>query len=79
MRAKFTFIDLFAGIGGFRLGLEKHGGRCVFTSEYDSYCEESYRRNFPVSGHLFRKDIREVLEDDIPPHDVLAAGFPCQP
>jgi len=79
VRREFKFIDLFAGIGGFRFALEKHGGRCVFTSEYDSYCERTYRANFPVSGHLFRRDIREVPDDDIPSHDVLAAGFPCQP
>lgn len=79
VRTGFTFIDLFAGIGGFRLALERSGGKCLFTSEYDSYCEQTYRANFSVAGHLFRQDIREVPADDIPPHDVLAAGFPCQP
>jgi len=78
-RTGFTFIDLFAGIGGFRLALERSGGKCLFTSEYDSFCEKTYRTNFSVAGHLFRQDIREVPEDDIPAHDVLAAGFPCQP
>jgi DNA (cytosine-5)-methyltransferase 1 len=79
VRTGFTFIDLFAGIGGFRLALERSGGKCLFTSEYDSYCEKTYRANFSVAGHLFRQDIREVPADDIPAHDVLAAGFPCQP
>ena len=78
-RTGFTFIDLFAGIGGFRLALERSGGKCVFTSEYDAYCEKTYRANFNVVGHLFRHDIRKVASDDIPTHDVLAAGFPCQP
>ena len=78
VRTGFTFIDLFAGIGGFRMALEPSSGKCLFISEYDSYCEKTYRANFSVAGHLFRQDIREVPADDIPAHDVLAAGFPCQ-
>jgi len=78
-RIGFTFIDLFAGIGGFRLALERSGGKCVFTCEYDSYCEQTYRENFSTVGHLFRHDIRDVSDDDIPAHDLLVAGFPCQP
>lgn len=72
----FTFIDLFAGIGGTRLGFEKTGGECVFSSEWDRYCQKTYRANFneiPVG------DITEIKENEIPSHDVLIAGFPCQP
>ena len=74
---RFSFVDLFAGIGGMRLGFEAVGGACVFTCERDKYCQETYRANFDedeIAG-----DIREVPEDAIPPHDVLLAGFPCQP
>jgi DNA (cytosine-5)-methyltransferase 1 len=74
----FRFIDLFAGIGGLRMGFEAAGGRCVFTSEWDKYCQVTYRTNFgeehPIAG-----DIRAVPSELIPQHDVLLAGFPCQP
>jgi len=73
----FTFIDLFAGIGGFRLGFAQAGGRCVFTSEWDKYAQQTYRANFGEE-HL-HGDIRELDAADIPDHDVLCAGFPCQP
>lgn len=75
-RAHFSFIDLFCGIGGMRLGLEMAGGRCVFSSEIDKYAAETYKANFheAPSG-----DIRRIRAEDIPDHDVLAAGFPCQP
>jgi DNA (cytosine-5)-methyltransferase 1 len=77
---EFTFIDLFAGIGGMRLGFEAHGGRCVFTSEWDDYAKKTYLTNFPPSSdHMFVGDITQVDEKDIPNHDVLIAGFPCQP
>lgn len=77
---KFTFIDLFAGIGGIRLPFEKHGGRCVFTSEWDPYARKTYSANFHDGpGHIFADDITKVHVDDIPDHDVLLAGFPCQP
>lgn len=82
---RFRFIDLFAGIGGLRVGFENIGGECVFTSEWDRYASETYRKNFPASpDHVFAGDIREYTQDDaslakIPPHDVLLAGFPCQP
>lgn len=74
----FNFIDLFAGIGGFRLGFESIGGQCVFTSEWDKYAQKTYAENFPDS-HAINGDIREVQAGDIPPFDVLLAGFPCQP
>lgn len=75
----FTFIDLFAGIGGMRLGFEAVGGKCVFTSEWDRFSQQTYRANFPDDDHEIHGDIREVPAGDIPPHDVLLAGFPCQP
>lgn len=83
-QAEFTFIDLFAGIGGTRLGFERAGGQCVFTSEYDRFCIETYRANFRPE-HEIAGDIRSVTEPEeliaerIPDHDVLVAGFPCQP
>jgi DNA (cytosine-5)-methyltransferase 1 len=75
----FTFIDLFAGIGGMRLGFEAAGGRCVFTSEWDDYSRKSYQTNFPNDAHPFAGDITQVDVADVPDHDVLLAGFPCQP
>ncbi|RUV57360.1 DNA (cytosine-5-)-methyltransferase [Mesorhizobium sp. M1A.F.Ca.IN.022.02.1.1] len=75
----FTFIDLFAGIGGLRRGFEPIGGKCVFTSEWDTYSQKTYRANFPNDDHEIAGDIRLVTSEEIPPHDVLLAGFPCQP
>lgn len=76
----FRFIDLFAGIGGMRTAFEKHGGRCVFTSEWDEYAKKTYMANFTdMDGHTFVGDITTVDERDVPDHDVLLAGFPCQP
>jgi DNA (cytosine-5)-methyltransferase 1 len=76
----FTFIDLFAGIGGIRLGFEKHGGKCLFTSEWNPFAQKTYLENFPaVNGHQMIGDITQVDENEIPDHDVLLAGFPCQP
>jgi DNA (cytosine-5)-methyltransferase 1 len=77
--AQFTFIDLFAGIGGIRLAFEQIGGSCVFTSEWDPYSQRTYRANFPADAHPITGDIQAVDEDDVPDHDVLLAGFPCQP
>lgn len=77
--ADFTFIDLFAGIGGLRRGFESIGGRCVFTSEWDKYSQKTYRANFPDDDHEINGDIRAVDAANIPAHDVLLAGFPCQP
>jgi DNA (cytosine-5)-methyltransferase 1 len=75
----FTFIDLFAGIGGMRKGFEAAGGRCVFTCERDRYCAKTYRANFPNDTHDIFPDVRDIKPKDIPSYDVLLAGFPCQP
>lgn len=74
----FTFIDLFAGIGGLRRGFDAIGGKCVFTSEWDKYSAQTYRANFKCD-HDIAGDIRLVDAKNIPTHDVLLAGFPCQP
>ena len=74
--SKFTFIDLFAGIGGFRIGLERIGGKCVFSSEIDKHAAATYERNF---GERPAGDITKVALEAIPEHDVLCGGFPCQP
>lgn len=76
----FRFIDLFAGIGGLRLGFESIGGRCVFTSEWDSWCQKTYALNFP-DNHRIGGDIREFSKSPelVPEHDLLLGGFPCQP
>lgn len=75
-RQAFTFIDLFAGIGGFRLGLEKLGGECVFSCEWDKYSRQTYEAWY---GEAPFGDIRSVDADQVPDHDILAGGFPCQP
>ena len=72
----FTFIDLFAGIGGTRLGFESAGGECVFTSEWDAHAQKTYEANF---GDIPHGDITKIKANDIPDFDVLLAGFPCQP
>jgi DNA (cytosine-5)-methyltransferase 1 len=77
-QASFTFIDLFAGIGGMRMGFEAAGGRCVFTSEWNPWARRTYAENFE-GGEAIVGDIREQREECIPDHDVLLAGFPCQP
>ena len=73
---RFTFIDLFAGIGGMRLAFESCGGQCVFSSEWDRYCQKTYFDNFEDMPY---GDITMIDEKDIPDHDILVAGFPCQP
>jgi DNA (cytosine-5)-methyltransferase 1 len=73
---KFKFIDLFAGIGGIRLAYQNLGGKCVFTSEWDTYSKKTYEANF---GKVPFGDITQINETEIPDHDVLLAGFPCQP
>ena len=80
----FRFVDIFAGIGGLRRPFEEIGGRCVFTSEWDRFCKETYAANFPEpadSEHVFVGDIRPYAAEPVkvPAHDVLLAGFPCQP
>ncbi len=76
----FTFIDLFAGIGGIRLGFEAYGGTCVFTSEWNKFAQKTYIENFPHNAnHILAGDITAVNASDVPDHDVLLAGFPCQP
>jgi len=74
----FKFIDLFAGIGGLRIGFERAGGNCVFTSEWDRFSNQTYRANFS-DDHEIYGDITMIDAEDIPAHDVLLAGFPCQP
>lgn len=76
--APFKFIDLFAGIGGLRRGFDAIGGECVFTCEMNKYSQETYRANFGAD-HEIAGDITQVAATDIPAHDLLLAGFPCQP
>lgn len=74
----FRFVDLFAGIGGLRIGFESIGGQCVFTSEWNKYSQVTYRMNFGAD-HPIAGDIVQIASEHIPAHDVLLAGFPCQP
>lgn len=73
---RFKFIDLFAGIGGFRLAFQNLGGHCVFSSEWNNYAKKTYEANF---GEVPFGDITKINENSIPSHDILIAGFPCQP
>ena len=75
-KSDFTFIDLFAGIGGFRFALEELNGKCVFSSEIDKECAKTYALNF---GEYPEGDITKIDPKSIPDHDVLCGGFPCQP
>ena len=75
-KPKFKFIDLFAGIGGIRLGYQNLGGKCVFTSEWNEPAKRTYEANF---GEVPFGDITKIDEKGIPDHDILLAGFPCQP
>ncbi len=75
--APFKFIDLFAGIGGFRIGMTAVGGECVFTSEWDKYAAKTYMEWY--RDDVYAEDIRHLDPITIPDHDVLCAGFPCQP
>ena len=72
----FRFIDLFAGIGGIRIPFENLGGTYVYSSEWDEHAQKTYAHNF---GEIPDGDITEVDETDVPDHDILLAGFPCQP
>lgn len=84
-RAKFKFIDLFAGIGGFHIAMQRLGGECVFASEIDENARKTYELNHKKSSpklfknNLFNSDIRSIAASEIPDFDVLCAGFPCQP
>lgn len=71
----YTFIDLFAGIGGFHIALESMGGKCVYANEWDKYAQEVYKENFNI---LPEGDITRVDAKSIPNHDITCAGFPCQ-
>ncbi len=75
-RRKWRFIDLFCGIGGFRYAFERAGAECVFSSDYDKHSQITYEANFGEKPH---GDIYGVADSDIPPFDILCAGFPCQP
>jgi DNA (cytosine-5)-methyltransferase 1 len=82
----FRFVDLFAGIGGLRIAFEKAGGECVFSSEYDKYSQETYKAFFgekPIFDQIVSAnppgDITQISPNQIPDHDILTAGFPCQP
>ncbi len=75
-KAKFKYIDLFAGIGGIRIPFQELGGTCVFTSEWDKFAQKTYRVNF---GDEPQGDITKISASDIPDFDILLAGFPCQP
>ena len=75
-KSQFKFIDLFAGIGGIRLAFQNLGGKCVFTSEWDNYSKRTYDANF---GEVPFGDITKINENEIPDHDILLGGFPCQP
>ncbi|MCM1173727.1 MAG: DNA (cytosine-5-)-methyltransferase [Blautia sp.] len=75
-KRQFTFIDLFAGIGGMRIAFERAGGHCVYSSEWNKYSQQTYSANF---GERPEGDITRIPASSIPDHDILAAGFPCQP
>ena len=73
---KLKFIDLFCGIGGFRIAFERAGCECIFSSDWNKYAQQTYAANFGETPH---GDIHQVAVADIPAHDILCAGFPCQP
>lgn len=75
MQTKFKFIDLFAGVGGIRIPFEELGGKCVFSSEWDKFAQITYEANY---GEVPHGDITKINEKDIPKHDLLVGGFPCQ-
>ena len=75
----FKFIDLFAGIGGFHLALQKNKMQCVFASEIDKEARKTYLQNHKINPNFFNEDINDIEPNLIPDHDILCAGFPCQP
>lgn len=75
IRKNFNFIDLFCGIGGFHQALDNLGGKCVFASDIDKFAIETYKQNYNIDSNI---NIRDIKVEDIPQHDVLCAGFPCQ-
>jgi len=75
-KPEFTFVDLFSGIGGFRIPLQELNGKCVFSSEFNIHAQQTYKLNF---GEIPNGDITGINMDTIPTHDILTAGFPCQP
>jgi DNA (cytosine-5)-methyltransferase 1 len=72
----FTFIDLFAGVGGIRIAFESQGGKCVFTSEWDKFAQQTYVANY---GDFPHGDLTQIQAEDVPSHDIVLGGFPCQP
>jgi DNA (cytosine-5)-methyltransferase 1 len=75
----WRFIDLFAGIGGFHVALHSIGGECVFASEKDTHARTTYAANLNIGSDVFNDDIRKISPENVPEHDILCAGFPCQP
>lgn len=73
---QLRFIDLFCGIGGFRIAFERAGAKCVFSSDWDKFARQTYAANFGEEPH---GDINQIPVDQIPSHDILCGGFPCQP
>lgn len=78
-KTSFTFIDLFAGIGGFHQAMKSLGGKCVMAAEIDQNCIDAYKVNYTVEGERLWGDVNKISPNDIPPFDMLCAGFPCQP
>lgn len=76
MEDQYTFIDLFAGIGDLRLAMESADGRCVYSNEWNKFSRQTYEANF---GEVPDDDIKQVAACDVPDHDILVGGFPCQP
>ena len=73
---KFTFIDLFSGIGGFHVAAQRNGGKCLFACEIDRYANQAYYENYKIKPF---GDITQIDTSAVPEHDLLCAGFPCQP